>query len=390
MIIRCVHCGGRIAIHSGQLGGRIVCPHCGQTIGLPAAGRPGGSTPETERPSPGQWLTSWVPPLVSLIVHMLLFLVLALVRWGSDIENQPGEEVQIGRLPRLELRSLDDASLEMVTQEPARDPSPEPALEELAVAPPAAVSADQAGEGLPIGPLAPAMGGDGGAFDVGAVRIGGGGSGGGGGWDGMLRRLRQHGLDIVIVFDSTSSMGGEINQVKAQIYRIGTALHRLVPKTQIGMCTYRDASDAYVVRGLPLTDDLSRIDRFLAGVSAGGGGDREEAVQAGLEWAVRHNDFRPDARKVILLFGDAPPHRQDLQACLRTAADFHNAQEGIVSTVTCRSPVCLPEFVQIAEMGGGEAFLTADQQQIMTQLMVLVFGSRYRSKVVEALNLIQP
>jgi hypothetical protein len=91
-----------------------------------------------------------------------------------------------------------------------------------------------------------------------------------------------------------------------------------------------------------------------------------------------------------LLFGDAPPHRQDLATCVQTAARFHNAEDGIVSTVTCRSPVCLPEFVEIAERGGGEAFLTADERQIMTQLMVLVFGSRYRNKVVEALNLMQP
>ena len=39
-------------------------------------------------------------------------------------------------------------------------------------------------------------------------------------------------------------------------------------------------------------------------------------------------------------------------------------------------------------MGGGEAFLTTDERQIMTQLMVLVFGSRYREKVVEAFRLL--
>ena len=38
--------------------------------------------------------------------------------------------------------------------------------------------------------------------------------------------------------------------------------------------------------------------------------------------------------------------------------------------------------------GGGEAFLTSDRRQIMTQLMVLVFGSKYRSKVIEAFRLL--
>ena len=41
----------------------------------------------------------------------------------------------------------------------------------------------------------------------------------------------------------------------------------------------------------------------------------------------------------------------------------------------------------VAEVGSGEAFLTTDYKQIITQLMVLVFGSKYRSKVIEAFRL---
>ena len=93
-------------------------------------------------------------------------------------------------------------------------------------------------------------------------------------------------------------------------------------------------------------------------------------------------------RKVILLFGDAPPHDSELALCLRVASDFHGQKQGVVSTVTCRSFRKLPAFVQIAEVGGGESFLTTDERQIMTQLMVLVFGSRHRAKVLEAFKLL--
>jgi hypothetical protein len=92
---------------------------------------------------------------------------------------------------------------------------------------------------------------------------------------------------------------------------------------------------------------------------------------------------------VILLFGDAPPHQEDLPACLRLASDFHGQQQGVVSTVTCRSPRKLQEFLEIADVGGGEAFVTADERQIMTQLIVLVFGSRHRGKVMEAFKLLE-
>ena len=60
-----------------------------------------------------------------------------------------------------------------------------------------------------------------------------------------------------------------------------------------------------------------------------------------------------------------------------------------MSTVTCRARRKMPAFVEIAEAGGGEAFLTTDQREIMTQLMVLVFGGRHRSKVLEAFKLLE-
>ncbi len=75
--------------------------------------------------------------------------------------------------------------------------------------------------------------------------------------------------------------------------------------------------------------------------------------------------------------------------CLRVASDFSRQDRGVVSTVTCRKQTKLQEFVEIAQVGGGEAFLTADEEQIVTQLMILVFGSRYRDKVVEAFKLME-
>jgi hypothetical protein len=90
---------------------------------------------------------------------------------------------------------------------------------------------------------------------------------------------------------------------------------------------------------------------------------------------------------MLLLFGDAPPHPQDHGTCLSIASDFQREHNGIVSTVTCHSGSPLREFVEIAEMGGGESFLTSDDRQIMEQLIVLVFGSKFRSKVLEAFEI---
>jgi len=59
-------------------------------------------------------------------------------------------------------------------------------------------------------------------------------------FEAKLRSLRQYGLDIVLTFDSTGSMGGEIGELKMKIARISSTLTRLVPGTRISICTYRD------------------------------------------------------------------------------------------------------------------------------------------------------
>jgi hypothetical protein len=125
------------------------------------------------------------------------------------------------------------------------------------------------------------------------------------------------------------------------------------------------------------------------GGSAAGGGDTPEAVDEGLYWSSSQNQFRPAARKVILLFGDAPPHRDKLQRCLQIASDFRRGEKGVVSTVTCRNRSPLPEFYEIAMAGGGEAFLTSNDREIMSQLMILVIGSQHRQKVLEAFRLME-
>jgi Mg-chelatase subunit ChlD len=202
----------------------------------------------------------------------------------------------------------------------------------------------------------------------------------------FLQQLKKEGLDIAITFDSTGSMQGEIDQVKSQIERIGKILQRLIPSVRISICTYRDHGDEYVVRGLPLTDKLSEVVGFLSEVQAGGGGDEPEAVDKGLAWVVENNEFRDTARKVILLFGDAPPHYDKQTECLRIASDFRR-NGGIISTVTCRKERQSVPLAEIAQLGGGESFLTSDDRQIVARLVVLVFGSRYEERVMELFEL---
>jgi Mg-chelatase subunit ChlD len=382
MQLHCSQCRKPFTVTAENLGQRGRCPHCDAEITLPPAAEPAVAQ-RSWLPPPGWWEGS-ISTLTSIVFHTALVLVLALWTYGGRGVDGTGEEVLIGQLPGETLTQQEDRELTSDFQEQVAERAAEELLDELEPAP--TTTADTASDLVAV--AAPSASGgsmSGLEFDISIAGSG----GSSGSWEGLIQSLRRNGLDIVIVFDSTGSMGGEILQVKRQIERIATALMQLVPKTRISLCSYRDYDDIFVVKGIPLTNDVQRLSQFLDGVSADGGGDYPEAVDAGLRWAIQQNEFHPRARKVILIFGDAPPHQPRLPECLALAKDFHGQQRGVVSTVTCRSPSRLPEFIQIAQAGGGEAFTTADERQIMTQLMVLVFGGSHRSKVLEAFRLLE-
>ncbi|GIW93543.1 MAG: hypothetical protein KatS3mg110_1584 [Pirellulaceae bacterium] len=307
-------------------------------------------------------------------------ILLAIWTFGSGGVAGSADEVLIGQVPEETLTDQQD----LLAVQPVEQPESAEQMTLVEVEPAGEEPSASATEAFEL--LAPPSASGSSAqlqFDVSLPGAG----GTGGDWEGFVQQLRRNGLDIVIVFDSTGSMSGEIQQVKQQIAGIMRSLLKLVPKTRVSLCTYRDYEDEYVVKGVGLTDDISQLEAFLARTSADGGGDAPEAVDEGLNWAVANNPFHPPARKVILLFGDAPPHEQNRLRCVRIATTFHQQHGGIVSTVTCRQSVSLPEFVEIARAGGGEAFVLGNAREIMTQLMVLAFGSRYREKVIEALEL---
>ena len=362
------------------MGTALGCPHCHHPVHLPDTSPVADEA--LERESPRTWLQNSLSTIASVVFHAGLLFLLALISYGKTGIPNEGEEISIGTLPEV---VLEDSPQELDAKSAESEPAETDLEMSLELEAPMSLAGDV--DHSNAMELVPSVASGGGEFDLGTVSIGGQ-MAGGGSWEGMLSNLRRNGLDIVIAFDSTSSMGGEINVVKAQIERIAKTMLKLVPKARISLCTYRDRGDAYVVRGIPLTNEVDRLRAFLYEVRAGGGGDAPEAVDAGLDWAIVNNDFRTRARKVILIFGDAPPHRSKLAPCLRMASDFAQT-DGVVSTVTCRRRSIMTEFREIAAVGGGEAFMTTDEKQIVSQLVVLVFGARHRAKVLEAFDMLE-
>ena len=145
--------------------------------------------------------------------------------------------------------------------------------------------------------------------------------------------LRETGLDVVFVVDSTGSMDWVIDEVQARIVDIVDVIRTLVPVSRFGVVVYRDVgSPSYVTQHQVLTFSLNKISRFLNHVSAEGGGDMQEAVYEGMRVATGKSGWRLGAKRVIVLIGDAPPHQDTFNRLLAVNREFASGH-GQISTL---------------------------------------------------------
>jgi hypothetical protein len=115
-------------------------------------------------------------------------------------------------------------------------------------------------------------------------------------------------IDVVFVIDSTGSMYDEIRTVKEEvtniIHNINSGYPR--PNLKVGVVTYRDYADDYLVRDKQLTSNTYSVINFIRNIEANGGGDYEEAVEIGLSEAINDMNWRSNSERIIILVGDAP------------------------------------------------------------------------------------
>lgn len=118
-------------------------------------------------------------------------------------------------------------------------------------------------------------------------------------------------LDLMLVIDTTGSMGDEISYLQSELRTIIGSLQQRHPTVdiRIGFVFYRDEHDDYVTRTIPLGGDIAAAQTVLGAQSASGGGDYPEAMDQALIRAV-NQQWRDDAVKTLLLVADAPPHNR--------------------------------------------------------------------------------
>ncbi len=119
-------------------------------------------------------------------------------------------------------------------------------------------------------------------------------------------------VEVGFVLDTTGSMGPLIEGAKRKIWSIATTIVESNPDAEIrmGLVAYRDIGDEYVTKVFQLTTDIQDLYANLLELKARGGGDWPESVNEALHVAVTKLSWTqgPEARRIMFLVGDAPPH----------------------------------------------------------------------------------
>ena len=169
-------------------------------------------------------------------------------------------------------------------------------------------------------------------------------------------------FDLVLAIDTTGSMGGVINDVKANVAQLVEKLRTGGGSVRVGIVAYRDIGDDFVTRSFPLTaldgEGVSGLNSFIAGLSAGGGGDWPEAVDQALNAATSMN-WRGDVPSSIVVIGDAPAHPDREAAALAIAQAFSSKiPGGQVSLIDAGSGA--QQFMRALPKAGGGQYVTYD------------------------------
>ncbi len=161
-------------------------------------------------------------------------------------------------------------------------------------------------------------------------------------------------LDFVLLLDATGSMADELNTLQAGLDEVAAELVSLPNDISLryGFVVYRDQA----VQLFDLTNDWALFAENLRAVTAVGGGDYPENLNGGLFQAVNSLNWQPEAKHLLILLGDAPPHPNTGETVPLEETLFAAAEQNI--TIFAVGSDGLNEtgvdiYQQIADMGNG-------------------------------------
>ncbi len=124
---------------------------------------------------------------------------------------------------------------------------------------------------------------------------------------------RSEKTELVFAIDATESMKDDFVVLRKKWLSKFQKQMKKFKDIRIGLVFYKDYEDEYRWNGLPVKNlgfvkNPSAFSKEVKKASVKGGGDWEEAVCEALYACSQGFDWSEDAKKKIILIGDAPPH----------------------------------------------------------------------------------
>ncbi|WP_382399353.1 vWA domain-containing protein [Flexivirga alba] len=139
----------------------------------------------------------------------------------------------------------------------------------------------------------------------------------------------------MLVADSTGSMGPALASVQAAMTSIVGDVQTSQPAAEFAVVDYKDVVDGSGIftRDTDLTASASTVQNAVNSLSAGGGGDLQEA-QLNALWQIGSGgnaiSYRPGSSRIVVWFGDASGHDPSNG---HTLADAEASLEGVSARV---------------------------------------------------------
>ena len=167
-------------------------------------------------------------------------------------------------------------------------------------------------------------------------------------------------IDVVIVLDTTGSMGDVIDSLKQELGNLASVLGQLAPSAAIGIIGFNDRRQTpaeYVI--FPLQDvaagggSLQAITRALqpivAGAARGDNDDRPENLYGGLRLAVKQPWRSNSEAQVIVVVTDALPYTDTKRAVLAATRDFAVDKKKTITAVNVGNKKVFADYGEVKE-----------------------------------------
>ena len=208
--------------------------------------------------------------------------------------------------------------------------------------------------------------------------------------------LRLSSLKVMIVIDTTASMGAQLDQLKTDLKYMVITLRELSKDLQMGVAGYKDVVCPVSLQWMDMKpihtdtpggdDNYRELQRFVMQLQAYAPNNDgwEESVELGLRKAIeqpwgRGGPMNPDEpeKSIIIVVGDAAAKTQQRQACINMVSQWVQAGKNrklyslyvpnVPFRILSRAQDQKQFFKDLAKAGEGSYYTTSGQ--LMSQIL---------------------